>query len=92
MQANKKTYFDKLESKRSDIEACIRSEDYEGLAALLRDYRLAANRYLAKGMALCPSKEYLDLLCKLLRHDGENAKADKLETLAPIAHYRPLGR
>lgn len=87
---DRKIWFDYLESHRETIQERESHEDWPALAELFGGYRTDAMKYLKRGLCLCPSKEYLDLLCKILRHEGEADVAEKLAELAPKSHYDPI--
>ena len=55
-------------------------------------YEKKALSYLSEGLGLCVSKEYMDILCAILRHNGMEEEAAELERLAPKEHYLPVGQ
>ena len=87
----RKRIYDELDSRSGDIEQALEREDYDELAQLFSNYDEAARRYLKRGLGLCPSKYHLDILCSIWNRRGDSAIADKLQSLAPVAHWQPLG-
>lgn len=87
---DRKLHYDALHAQDAAIHAALDRGDYEELGSLFADYEKDARAYLRDGLALCPSKEYLAILCEILRHKGEEETARRLVELAPEAHFRPL--
>ena len=79
--------FLRLNENIDHIRELFAASKYSELEEIFAEYDKEAHRYLKWDMSLCPSKELMDIECELLRARGENENADKLQKLAPEAHY-----
>ena len=81
----------KLSARKDEIRDLRESRAYEQLEEIFGEYEKLARQYLRHSLGLCPRKEYLEILCDILVHKGENDVANRLKSLSYQEHYKPLG-
>lgn len=84
--------YEYFQARRDVIYNLYNAGDYEQLEEVFLVYEKKALSYLSEGLGLCVSKEYMDILCAILRHNGMEEEAAELERLAPKEHYLPVGQ
>lgn len=80
-----------LSAREDEIRDLRQSKAYGQLEVVFREYENLARQYLRHGLGLCPREEYLDTLCEILNHKGEKDLANRLRSLSPQEHCKPLG-
>ncbi|MGI6736873.1 MAG: LicD family protein [Anaerovoracaceae bacterium] len=83
--------YDELEKNRDVIMRLYAERDFEGLRPYFEDYEKRTLYYLKKGLGLCVSREYFEILCDLFRYEGREELIEKLTALIPPEHYQPIG-
>lgn len=84
--------YEKLVQKKDQIDKLYKKKDYKALDKIFSEYKKRAKYYLKYNLSLCPSEEYLMILCECLDNSGEYKMAEQLIKFMPEKHRKPLNR
>lgn len=71
---------------KNDVIEADKKNDWERLRSLLSFYDEYELQFEQKGIAICFDREILDIYIKLLRHDNQDKRADKMLASIPEQH------
>ena len=83
-------FYQSLMEDIDNIRKLRAEKNYAELNEIFKEYDLQVRAYLKNNLALCPCEELMEIECEILEHNGEGELAERLRSLTPEEHKKPI--